>query len=140
LEYTNRDDQILMGLSAASKSKGLSSVAHYRAVLRINPDVAEALNNLAWLLASHPDPKVRDGAEAVKCAERACEVTQYNEALLVGTLAAAYAENKQFDHAHKMAEKAIAIAQVTGQNELVAKNRDLLKLYDSGKPYHETAE
>ena len=98
------------------------------------------MNNLAWLLASHPDPKVRDGAEAVKYAKRACELTEYREAFLVGTLAAAYAENKQFDEAHKMAEKAIEIAQATGQNALVSKNRELMKLYDSGKPYHEAAE
>jgi len=139
LSYTNQQDQAFMGLGIASKSNGLAAAAHYKAILKIM-EVPEALNNLAWLLASHPDPKVRNGAEAVKYAERACEITEYREALLVGTLAAAYAENNQFDEAHKMAEKAIEIAQATGQNELVKKNRELLKLYDSGKPYHEATE
>ena len=47
---------------------------------------------LAWLLATHPDARVRDGAEAVRHGEQACKLTRYREAMLVGTLAAAYAE------------------------------------------------
>ena len=31
------------------------AVAQYREALRLNPDLAGALNNLAWILATSPD-------------------------------------------------------------------------------------
>ena len=68
------------------------AVAQYREALRLNPNLAGALNNLAWVLAASPDDELRNGAEAVRLAERACELTHYGEPLFLGTLAAAYAE------------------------------------------------
>ena len=51
------------------------SVEHYLAALQLRPDSPDILNNLAWLLTTCPDARVRDGAQAVKDAERACELT-----------------------------------------------------------------
>ena len=81
------------------------AVAQYQEALRLNPDLAGALNNLAWVLATCPDDQLRNGAEAVRLAERACELTHYREPLFIGTLAAAYAEAGRFsgsgDHGRK---------------------------------------
>jgi len=48
-----------------------------------------ALNDLAWILATHPKAGVRNGAEAVSLAERACELTNRKEAGFLGALDAA---------------------------------------------------
>jgi tetratricopeptide (TPR) repeat protein len=99
-----------------------------------------ALNDLAWLLATSQPAKDRDGVRAVRFAERACELTQYKRTILVGTLAAAYAEAGQFDEAIAAAQKARALALAAGQKDLAARNQKLLELYQAHQPYHEPAE
>jgi len=108
-------------------------------VLQIKPDSPEVLNNLAWLLATCPDAHIRDGVQAVKYAERACELTHTNVTILVGTLAAAYAEAGRFDDAMATAQKACALASAAGEQDLLQKNQELLALYLKHQPYHEAA-
>ena len=98
-----------------------------------------ALNNLAWILATSPDDGLRNGTEAVRLAERACELTHYDEPLFIGTLAAAYAESGRFPEAVTTAEKAEQLATTAGLTDVAAKNRQLLELYRAGKSYHEPA-
>ena len=123
-----------LGVAAAGQGKPAEAATHYREALRLQPDLPEVLNNLAWLLATARDAQVRDGAEAVRCAQRVCELTQYQQALLVGTLAAASAEAGRFEEARATAQKAIALAEAAGQAGLAARNRELLKLYEAGQP------
>jgi tetratricopeptide (TPR) repeat protein len=99
----------------------------------------EVLNNLAWLLATSPDAHIRDGVQAVKYAEHACELTHHGVTILVGTLAAAYAEAGRYDDAMAAAEKACALATASGERDLLEKNRKLLALYQAHQPYHEAA-
>ena len=74
------------------------------------PRFSMPLNNLAWLLATASDARLRNGAEAVELAERACAVTQYRRTVFVGTLAAAYAEAGRFEEAIATAERACKLA------------------------------
>ena len=80
-----------------------------------------------------------DGPRAVRFAERACELTQYGVTIMVGTLAAAYAEAGRFHEAVATAEKACALATAANNQRLLEKNRQLLELYRGGKPYREAA-
>ena len=112
-------------------------MAQYREALRLNPNLARALNNLAWMLAASPDDDLRNGAEAVRLAERACELTHDGEPLFIGTLAAAYAEAGRFPEAVTTAEKAAQLATSAGLKKVAEKNQQLLELYRAGKAYHE---
>lgn len=114
-----------------------NGIAHYREALRLKPDFIEALNNLAWILATCPDAKFRSGSEAVQLAEHACELSGYQAAYLIGTLAAAYAEAGRFEQAVATAERARALAETTGQVELANRNSRLLEMYRVGKAYRE---
>ncbi len=114
------------------------AAVYLEAALRVNPYSTEAMNNLAWLLATCPDANVRDGARAVQLAERACELTHYNQTIFIGTLAAAYAEAGRFDDAIATAQRAIAMAQQHGQNVLTERNGELLKVYQTHQAYHES--
>jgi tetratricopeptide (TPR) repeat protein len=126
-----------LGMTLGQLGRTREAMAQYREALRLNPNLAGALNNLAWVLAASPDAELRNGAEAVRLAERACELTHYGEPLFIGTLAAAYAEAGRFPEAVTTAEKAEQIATIAGSKTLAEKNRQLLELYRAGKPYHE---
>ena len=115
------------------------AVKGYEQAIALDEGFAEPLNNLAWLLATTADAALRDGARAVRLAEKACELTQQKEALLIGTLAAAYAEAGRFDQAIAAAQRAIQSANATGQTALASRNAELLELYRSGKPFREAA-
>lgn len=115
------------------------ALARCREALRQEPGSVAALNNLACLLATTPDPALRDGAEAVKLAERACALTAYRNTVMVTTLAAAYAEAGRFEEAIATAQKACALAARNGETVLLARNRQLLEFYRRHEPYHQPA-
>ncbi len=129
----------LYAVALTMQGKAREAAGHYRQVLSLQPDHVEALNNLAWMLAANADAQVRSGTEAVGLAERACGLTQHREPVLLGTLAAAYAEAGRFDDAAATAEKALTLATAAGQKEVAGRNRELLELYRAGKPYREPA-
>ena len=104
----------------------------------MDPYFPEALNNLAWILATHPDETIRNGKEAVRLAERACEKTERKIPLMLGTLAAAYAEAGRFDDATSTAKEAEKLAIELSQAGLAAKNRELAAKFSRGIPYRDT--
>ena len=139
LRYKPRDLPFLLNLAGvAGVGPTREAVQRFEEALEIDPDSTEALNNLAWILAANCDPAIRNGARAVEYAERACQLTQFKQTTIVGTLAAAYAEAGRFEDAVATAEKACALAAQNGEQGLLEKNRQLLELYRAGKPYHES--
>ena len=128
-----------LGVALGQLGRPREAVVQYREALGLNPNLAGALNNLAWVLATSPDAGLRDGAEAVRLAERACGLTHYGAPFIIGTLAAAYAEAGRFPEAVTTAEKAEQLATDAGLTAVAAKNRQLLEFYRAGKPYHEPA-
>ncbi len=127
----------LLASTLARQGKLKEAIEEYKVTLQLVSDGLMDLNNLAWLLATAPDAAVRDGAEAVRLAEQACQLTDYQRPLFVGTLAAAYAEAGRFEDAVTMAQKAIALATAMKNEGLVKKNRELLELYQHRQPDHE---
>ena len=109
------------------------AISIYRSALRTHPDSPDLLNNLAWLQATCPEATHRDGVDAVKYAERACELTHYGVAPIIGTLAAAYAEAGRFDDAIVTARHACELAAKNGETNLVQRNRALIELYQAHK-------
>ncbi|HNW08922.1 MAG: tetratricopeptide repeat protein [Verrucomicrobia bacterium] len=113
------------------------ALAHYREALRLWPDYADALNNLAWLLATSPEPKIRDGREAVRLAEKACELAGRKQARFLGTLDAAYAESGRFAEAIATAKKAREQALAAGEKDLAAAALQRQHEYEAGRPFRE---
>ncbi|HUW84568.1 MAG TPA: tetratricopeptide repeat protein [Phycisphaerae bacterium] len=113
------------------------AVHHYQQALRIMPDQPTVLDNLAWLLATCPEPEVRDGTRAVALAERACGLVDPTPPQMLDTLAAAYAENGLFDQAVDAATRAIERAESLGQSALSSQVRARLRLYQERRPFHE---
>jgi tetratricopeptide (TPR) repeat protein len=112
------------------------AIQQYREALRINDDFDGALNNLAWILATTPRDDLRDGSEAVRLAERACELSHNLITVQIGTLAAAYAEAGRFDEAVATGTTAIRCARLRNEAELAELYQQLVKFYRLGRPYH----
>jgi tetratricopeptide (TPR) repeat protein len=110
------------------------AIPFYDKALEMQPAHVNALNNCAWLLATSSNDGVRNGAKAVQLAERACELSQWKVPVLIGTLAAAYAEAGRFGEAVKTAEKARDLAREQGMEDVAKRNEELLGLYREGKP------
>jgi Tfp pilus assembly protein PilF len=118
LKPDDADTHFFLAEILSPQNKAVEAVQHYREALRIRPDFPEALNNLAWLLATSKEAGARDGAQAVQLAERACELTLYGTPIYISTLAVAYAEAGRFDDAIATAQKVRTLATEADETDL----------------------
>ena len=86
---------------------------------------------MAWFLSVCPDEDYRDGKKAVEYAEKALKMTGEKDWNFIDTVAAAYAENGEFDKAIELQKKAVEYAPEKER----ASYESRLKLYESKKPY-----
>ncbi|MCY2925790.1 MAG: tetratricopeptide repeat protein, partial [Planctomycetota bacterium] len=126
-----------LALALTQTGKGPEALAHFAQAVRINPDFTPALNNLAWLLATSEEASLRDGAQAVRLAEHACQLDGRKSFGSLDTLAAAYAEAGRFADALAAAQEALALAKGANQPAAAADIQTRLALYRAGKPYRE---
>jgi len=102
---------------------------HFREAAHLKPNWHVPLNDAARIMATHPDPEVRNAGEAVRFAERAAEMTDYGNVSVLDTLAVAYARAGNFDRAVTTIEAAIGLASPVQADQL----REQLALYKQGK-------
>ena len=118
-------------------------IAHFRRAIEADPAYAPVLNHFAWLRAANPDPKLRDGAQAVRLAERACKAAVDEKkptvfaANCLDTLAVAYAEAGRFKDAVATQKRAIAVVRAAGRRRAPRSFTARLRLFEAGKPYHD---
>jgi len=82
------------------------AVYHHEWVIKLDPENAHSLNNLAWLLLTASRKEFRDPPRALKLAKRAVRVSRGDEAHIVDTLAVAYFQNGRRDLALRTFEEA----------------------------------
>ncbi|MFO0935295.1 MAG: tetratricopeptide repeat protein [Gemmataceae bacterium] len=111
------------------------ALAGHREGFRHDSNDPQAMNYLAWIWACCPDDSLRNGQQAYEMAIRACELTQFEDAGCLDTLAAAHAELGEFDKAIAFSEQAIAKATREEDRQEFATR---LALFQSGQPYRLT--
>ncbi|PYL55170.1 MAG: hypothetical protein DMF29_03845 [Verrucomicrobia bacterium] len=115
-----------------------AGIEQWETSLQIDPDDGNALNNLAWVLATFPADPIRDGKRAVELAEKATTLPGGNIPVVLRTLAAAYAEAGDFSKATNTAQRAIDLATAQNNSSLLATLRHELELYQARTPYRES--
>ncbi|HEV3415965.1 MAG TPA: tetratricopeptide repeat protein [Pirellulales bacterium] len=139
LRPENADAHYELALSLSRLGRIDEAIAHNEEALGLRPDWPEALNNLAWILATSHDDRLRNQKRAVELANRARELADFKMPLVLDTQAAALADAGKFPEAVKIAEKAVALARDTGQEKTAKEIEARLDLYRAGKAYREPA-
>jgi len=125
----------MRGNSYFMKSEFDKALQDYHEAIRLDPNNGEAYNNLAWMRATCPKEIMRDGKSAVEAAKKACELTNWSRSWFVDTLAAAFAEARDFKKAVEFQVRAMRMNDVTDSDR-----KDMqrcLSLYQKGLPNHE---
>jgi protein O-mannosyl-transferase len=142
LRVQPRSDQAHLGIGNALMTRGRVNEAldHLHEAIRLNPQSSAAMARLAWILATHPDPNIRDGSQAVRLAEQSCNMSGYSHTESLITLSAAYAENAQFSPAVHIADQALRSAHLKHETHLIPMIENLRNLYQTEQPHRESLE
>jgi tetratricopeptide (TPR) repeat protein len=115
LAPTNALAHYNLGLLLVERSSLDAALPQFQQAVAINPNYPDALNALAWLLATHPQIQFRQPVEAVKLAQRACELNGGKQSRFWSTLDVAYAGAGRFTDAIQAATRAQELAAAEGQ-------------------------
>ncbi len=119
-----------------NKKKYNEAIADFISACELQPGNAEYLNGFAWLLATCPEEIHRKGPAAIEICERILQVTE--NASVLDTLAAAYAEVGRFDDAVMTQEKAVSLLKDKGYSgKDIEEYKEHLDSYKANKPWRE---
>jgi len=136
IELQPRLLQAYYDLANAFRRKGMAAeaMACYQKTIELQPQFIPAQMNLAWMLATWPEPSVRNGGKAVALAEKANELSGDKDPQILRTLAAAYAEAGRFPEAVRKARKALALAVAQSNTGLTNELWTEIGLYQTNAP------
>jgi Flp pilus assembly protein TadD len=107
----------------------------YREAVRVMPKDSKANSLLAWFLATCPEDRFRNGADAVSAARKACELSKWRRSDAIDTLAAAYAEAGDFDQAVKYDKQSLNDSSLAPKERQEREKR--LALFEQRKPFRD---
>ncbi len=135
----NAQARFRLGLALHDLGRSQSAVGHLNEAIRLQPDDGRMLWQVAWILATSPDPSVHDGAQAVELARRAIQFSKGQEPRAFDALAAALAETGEFSAAIDAAEQASTLALLHNDDALADAIGQRTRLYRQGLPYRQSA-
>ena len=113
----NVDAHVSLGLLYADQVRMREALDEWELALRYDETNAAAANNIAWVLATSPNPVLRDGTRAVELAQIAVRSTNGRSILQLRALAAAYAEAGKFEDAIATVERTGRLADELGEHD-----------------------
>jgi tetratricopeptide (TPR) repeat protein len=123
-----------LGIALFNSGQAAEAITVAQRALAIQPASVTIENNLAWMLATAPQPFLRDGARAVQLGMRASQSSGGANPAFLHTLAAAYAAAGNFPAAVIAAQQALKIAAAQSNDPLASRLRGEIKLYQAGQP------
>jgi len=122
------------GRALARQKKTKDALSTYAHALLLDQNLPDALNGMAWILSTDQHPEFRNGPEAVRMAQRACDLSGGTNAEYLLTLAAAQAEAGNFQDGMITVKKASVTVDKKQQPELAVKCKQLIELLSSNRP------
>ena len=129
------------------RANTLNSCKYYERAYRdftkavaLEPENPSHCNALAWMLATCPDARFRDGKTAIALAGRAVKKSnsKSERAVYIDTLAAAYAENRNFQKAVRAQKTALSLMNKTNAvPKHIKEGMERLDYYEHMKAWRE---
>jgi tetratricopeptide (TPR) repeat protein len=138
IQPSDSDCHTTLAIALEESGEAAEAIQHYQKALAIAPLSISALTNLAWLLATSHEESIRNGRKAVELATQADQLSRGTNAIVLRTLAAAYAESGEYAKAIKTARAAVQLARMQGTDSLASNLDQQIALYELGMPYRET--
>jgi tetratricopeptide (TPR) repeat protein len=107
----------------------------YRLALGLDPSWPQLATELAWRLATDAEPARRDGAEALRLAQQACQATEKPEPRMLDVLAASHAAVGRYSDAVTVARQARALAISRAQSDLVRQIEHRIDVYTNHQAF-----
>jgi tetratricopeptide (TPR) repeat protein len=134
LQPDNIEASNALALLLVHRGDYAEAITQWQNSLRYEPDDGNAANNLAWILATATDPQLRDPSRAVQLAQHANQLARDTNAVVLRTLAVAYAANHQFAEAIATAERGVRVAEASGKDSVAADLRRYIDMFKRGQP------
>ena len=138
IQPEDADCHTVLAVALDQKGETPEAIQHYEKALAISEKSISALTNLAWLRATSSNEALRNGNQAVKLAGQADGLLGGTNAVVLRTLAAAYAETGQFAKAIESARAALQLARMHGDRSLAVELEQQIGVYQLRLPYRET--
>ncbi len=129
--------QFQLGLTLDELGQSEDALAHLNEAVRLKPDSVPILWHTAWILATDPDPLMRDGVRAIELAKKAVDLSQGRDLQALDALAAALAENGQFAAAADVAWQALMAAMAKSKVDFSTALAGRVRLYRQQLPYRQ---
>jgi tetratricopeptide (TPR) repeat protein len=123
----------MLGLTLDAAGRKKHALALLKVGLQLNPSDTKILRELAWIMGTSTNPQLRNGPEALRLAKRAVELAP-NDPDFHQVLAAAYAENREFDNAINSARRALQLADTNNNSGLSSFIRKCIPVYEKKQP------
>ena len=125
-----------LGMLLAAMRRPKEAIEELDKAIALKPKQPDARRHKAWLLATYPDERFRNGAEALRLANEAMALSRGKPAEYWDTLAVAHAEMGNFKEAIATEEEAISTARKSHAGDLLPGLEERLNKFKAGLRYH----
>jgi tetratricopeptide (TPR) repeat protein len=136
LPVASRGDQCFAAANLCYQNGAHAAALRFYRALVAEHDNEIVLRCIAWVLATSPDDKVRDGREALALVARVAALNPNKDAF-ADVQAAALAENGRFAEAVEAASRSLALARTSGDRTFVVLSEQRLTSYQHGRPWRQ---
>jgi superkiller protein 3 len=137
---TSADARNDLGIAWSQQGRIDQAISEWQRALELQPDNLNAYCNLVWVFATFPDEMIRSGTKAVALGERALQLSSEKDPRIYRLLAAAYAEDRQFEKATQTAQRGAELAAMQGNHTLASKLESNIDLYKKSLPLRDKTE